>query len=241
MLTVTSYGQRLLIPIHQRPLSRLRMDSTRVYALWGYDYEHNGKNISFAAGEKFDLVEKSNTDWWLVSRVPGEKFFVPANYLKEESSENNAAPISNSPKLAPKPLSPKPVPKAIKQPNSAGDTERLRAKPIPPSSNRRNTNIKNRFEEISALPVVQDVKPRDKKPFGSGATFSFPQASEELKNELSSKLNRSKMLLPSLPGENQELSVPKELKRSSCHERIAEVQENMYDKLDELYEAVSTR
>ena len=237
MLTITSYGQRLLVPIHHHPISTLRMDSTRVFALWGYDYEHNGKSISFVAGEMFDLVEKSNTDWWLVSRIPGEKFFVPANYLKEESTESNTLPKPQSPKLAPKPLSPKPAPKSIKHNSSSGVVERLKTKPAPPSSNRRSASISKRFEELPPLPVTQDVRTGEKKPFGSSATFSFPHSSEDVRNELSAKLNRSKMQLPAVPC--SEIPAARDPKRGSCHEMIAEVPETNYDRLDDLYETVS--
>ena len=220
------------MPLHHHPISTLRMASTRVYAVWGYDYEHNGKSVSFAAGEKFDLVEKSNTDWWLVSRIPGEKFFVPANYLKEESTDPNSSQTPPSPKKQPKPMSPKPVPKLKQQTNtnSGDDVDRLKVKPVPPSANRRNTNLKNRFEELPALPVIPDVRTRDKKPFGSGVTFSYPLNSDDS----NAKRNKHKVQV-----QNLEFPVALDPKRSSCHERILETPDNMYDRLDQVYETVS--
>lgn len=227
MLSVTSYGQPILIPIYSQPISRLRMEHTRVSAVWGYDYEHNGKSISFAAGEMFDLVEKSNADWWLVSRVPGEKFFVPANYLKEEQIENKHLP--QSPKTAPKPLSPKPSPKQIKQVNSGGDIERLKTMPPPPVSKKRNL-VNKRFEEVPPVSLMPEMRTK-KCP-----TFSHPK--EGLNSELTSRLNRNKMQLPPLPAQNSRYSADVTMLKQP-DDLYDTLEDSLYDRLDGAFDIVS--
>ena len=54
-----------------------------VQALYPYSYEMQpGREVSFEAGERFILVEKSNEDWWHV-RKGEQDIYVPANYMSE--------------------------------------------------------------------------------------------------------------------------------------------------------------
>ena len=200
------------------------METGKVSALWGYDYEHNGKNISFAAGEKFDLVEKSNDDWWLVSRIPGEKFFVPANYLKEETTTEK---VQKPQIITPKPQSPKLVAKL--RANSGGEIEKKKLKP-PQNANRRSTAVSKKFVDLDA-PELSPVK--------SGATFSYPKAAM-FKDELNTKINSNRKL-PAPP-----TSISSRLSADmTTHKELPIFEdrpESTYDKLDpkqdELYETV---
>ena len=204
------------------------MEYTRVSAVWGYDYEHNGKSISFAAGEMFDLVEKSNADWWLVSRMPGEKFFVPANYLKEEQIENKL--LSHSPKTTPKPLSPRPSPKPIKQVNSGEEIERLKTMPPPPVSKKRNI-VNKRFEEVPTTSLMPEMRTK-KCP-----TFSYPPPQEELNNELTSKLNRNRIQLPPVPTQTRYSA---DITMMKQHDGLYDtLEDSLYDKLDGAFDTVS--
>ena len=60
----------------------------KVVALYKYSYVYEGKTITFKKGEKFQLLEKPNGDWWHVRRWheegKAEDIYVPANYVKEE-------------------------------------------------------------------------------------------------------------------------------------------------------------
>ena len=71
-----------------------------VVALYKYSYVYEGKTITFKKGEKFQLLDKPNGDWWHVRRWheegKAEDIYVPANYVKEEEKpkeENTAAPL----------------------------------------------------------------------------------------------------------------------------------------------------
>ena len=204
------------------------MEYTRVSAVWGYDYEHNGKSISFAAGEMFDLVDKSNADWWLVSRSLGEKFYVPANYLKEEQAENKV--LSQSPKTVPKPLSPKPSPKPIKQVNSGGEIERLKTMPPPPVSKKRNL-VNKRFEEVPAMSLAPEMRTK-KCP-----TVSYHRPQEGLNNSLASKLNRGKMQLPPIPTQARYSADITMLKApDGLYDTL---EDSLYDRLDGAFDNVS--
>lgn len=60
---------------------------TQVRAIYNYTYEYEGSKISFRKDDEFQLLAKSNTDWWHVRRWNMEglaqDIYVPAVYVKE--------------------------------------------------------------------------------------------------------------------------------------------------------------
>ena len=60
---------------------------TKVRAIYNYTYEYEGSKISFKKDDEFQLLAKSNTDWWHVRRWNMEglaqDIYVPAVYVKE--------------------------------------------------------------------------------------------------------------------------------------------------------------
>ena len=69
-----------------------------VVALYKYSYVYEGKTITFKKGEKFQLLDKPNGDWWHVRRWQdsgaAEDIYVPANYVKEAKEETtNTSPL----------------------------------------------------------------------------------------------------------------------------------------------------
>uniref|UniRef100_UPI00358FAD4E rho GTPase-activating protein 15-like isoform X2 n=1 Tax=Myxine glutinosa TaxID=7769 RepID=UPI00358FAD4E len=59
--------------------------SSMVRALYSYEYVGtDGCVISMTEGEEFNLLKKSNEDWWHVQRLDGTKpIYVPASYVEE--------------------------------------------------------------------------------------------------------------------------------------------------------------
>ena len=60
--------------------------STTVIVQHDYSYSYKGKTVSFKKGERFQLLNKANSDWWQVRRWNqgvAEDVYVPAVYLKE--------------------------------------------------------------------------------------------------------------------------------------------------------------
>lgn len=60
---------------------------TSVRAAYNYTYEYEGSKISFKKDDEFQLLAKSNSDWWHVRRWNTEglaqDIYVPAVYVKE--------------------------------------------------------------------------------------------------------------------------------------------------------------
>ena len=60
---------------------------THVRATYNYTYEYEGSKISFKKDDEFQLLAKSNSDWWHVRRWNKEglaqDIYVPAVYVKE--------------------------------------------------------------------------------------------------------------------------------------------------------------
>lgn len=71
-----------------------------VSARYPYNYKNsNGDNLQMKPGDVFQLIKKSNKDWWYV-RKPGEKpVYLPASYLQAKDAPS-AAPAS-TPNSAP--------------------------------------------------------------------------------------------------------------------------------------------
>lgn len=58
----------------------------KVKAAYNYSYNYEGKKISFKKDEQFQLLSKSNKDWWHVRRWmndAAQDIYVPAVYVKE--------------------------------------------------------------------------------------------------------------------------------------------------------------
>lgn len=58
----------------------------KVRAAYNYSYNYEGKKISFKKDEEFQLLTKSNKDWWQVRRWQdgnAQDIYVPAVYVKE--------------------------------------------------------------------------------------------------------------------------------------------------------------
>lgn len=60
---------------------------SHVRAIYNYTYEYEGSKISFKKDDEFQLLAKSNSDWWHVRRWTSEglaqDIYVPAVYVKE--------------------------------------------------------------------------------------------------------------------------------------------------------------
>lgn len=68
----------------------------KVKAAYNYSYNYEGKKISFKKDEEFQLLNKSNNDWWQVRRYmdgAAQDIYVPAVYVKEV---NEPAPVTKT-------------------------------------------------------------------------------------------------------------------------------------------------
>ena len=69
---------------------------THVRAVFNYTYEYEGSKISFKKDDEFQLLAKSNTDWWHVRRWNMEglaqDIYVPAVYVKEVKTVKKESP-----------------------------------------------------------------------------------------------------------------------------------------------------
>ncbi len=75
------------------------MSKPKVKAFYNYSYNYEGKKIRFKRGDEFQLLTKSNVDWWLVRRYidgSAQDIYVPAAYVKEV---NNFPRNFNTPNL----------------------------------------------------------------------------------------------------------------------------------------------
>ena len=72
----------------------------KVRAAYNYSYNYEGIEISFKKGEEFQLLTKSNQDWWQVRRsMEGftQDIYVPAVYVKEINEEMQPAKTEDNP------------------------------------------------------------------------------------------------------------------------------------------------
>lgn len=59
-----------------------------VIAMYAYRAENEG-DLSFRKGEKLEIIEKSDPDWWTVKRIDtGETGYIPANYVGSTAIES---------------------------------------------------------------------------------------------------------------------------------------------------------
>ncbi|XP_055973497.1 rho GTPase-activating protein 9 [Sorex fumeus] len=69
---------------------------SRLCALYGFTYTGaDGRQVSLAEGDRFLLLRKTNSDWWLARRLgapaTSRPIFVPAAYMTEESTPSHNA------------------------------------------------------------------------------------------------------------------------------------------------------
>ncbi|XP_072343122.1 rho GTPase-activating protein 27-like isoform X2 [Scyliorhinus torazame] len=58
-----------------------------------YEYTRDGKLISIKQNEQYVLVSRTNNNWWYVKRLDQSKpFYVPAQYVRQLSSEGSTSP-----------------------------------------------------------------------------------------------------------------------------------------------------
>jgi len=70
------------------PLPPVIGNETVVIAMYGYTAKHNG-DLSFRKGEKLQIVEKNDPDWWTVKRLEtGETGYIPSNYVGTTAIES---------------------------------------------------------------------------------------------------------------------------------------------------------
>lgn len=77
---------------HQQTLPSLSgldsNDNSIVIAMYNYRAQNKG-DLSFMKGEKLEVVEKSDPDWWTVKRLEtGEIGYIPANYVGSTAIES---------------------------------------------------------------------------------------------------------------------------------------------------------
>lgn len=77
------------------------MAGVMLQALYNYQYKsEDGRWVSIAEGEIFQLVHKSNDDWWQVRQLgqhkPKRPIFVPSSYVAELPPGTRAAPQQNN-------------------------------------------------------------------------------------------------------------------------------------------------
>ncbi len=59
-----------------------------VIAMYSYNAKHGG-DLSFRKGEKLEIVEKNDPDWWTVKRLEtGEVGYIPSNYVGTTALES---------------------------------------------------------------------------------------------------------------------------------------------------------
>ncbi|XP_054938645.1 rho GTPase-activating protein 9 isoform X2 [Physeter macrocephalus] len=78
---------------------------SQLCALYAFTYTGaDGRQVSLAEGDRFLLIQKTNSDWWLVRRLgthsTSRPIFIPAAYMTEEFSPSQS-PITITPQPIP--------------------------------------------------------------------------------------------------------------------------------------------
>lgn len=73
---------------------------SQLCALYAFTYTGaDGRQVSLAEGDRFLLLRKTNSDWWLARRLgapaTSRPIFVPAAYVTEESSPSQSPTTTN--------------------------------------------------------------------------------------------------------------------------------------------------
>ena len=68
---------------------------SQLRALYAFTYTGaDGRQVSLAEGDRFLLLQKTNSDWWLVRRLgapsTSRPIFIPAAYMTEEFSPSQS-------------------------------------------------------------------------------------------------------------------------------------------------------
>ncbi len=77
--------------VAQNPMPSQPMPSiveSVVIAMYSYNARHK-RDLSFRKGEKLEIVEKNDPDWWTVKRLEtGEVGYIPSNYVGTTTLES---------------------------------------------------------------------------------------------------------------------------------------------------------
>ena len=92
IIKVVQNGQPPQLPSEpKQPLpsiSGVDSNDNIVIAMYAYKAQNTG-DLSFRKGEKLEVVEKSDPDWWTVKRIEtGEIGYIPANYVGTTAIES---------------------------------------------------------------------------------------------------------------------------------------------------------
>ncbi len=70
-----------LMPLQPMPSINVEIIESVVIAMYSYNAKHKG-DLSFRKGEKLEIVEKNDPDWWKGrSLKTGEVGYIPSNYV----------------------------------------------------------------------------------------------------------------------------------------------------------------
>jgi hypothetical protein len=77
-----------LMPLKPMPSINVEIVESVVIAMYSYNARHDG-DLSFRKGEKLEIVEKNDPDWWTVKRLEtGEVGYIPSNYVGTSAIES---------------------------------------------------------------------------------------------------------------------------------------------------------
>jgi hypothetical protein len=76
------------MPLQPMPSINVEIIESVVIAMYSYNAKHKG-DLSFRKGEKLEIVEKNDPDWWTVRRLEtGEVGYIPSNYVGTSAIES---------------------------------------------------------------------------------------------------------------------------------------------------------
>jgi hypothetical protein len=77
-----------LMPLQPMPSINVEIVESVVIAMYSYNARHDG-DLTFRKGEKLEIVEKNDPDWWTVKRLEtGEVGYIPSNYVGTTALES---------------------------------------------------------------------------------------------------------------------------------------------------------
>ena len=101
----------------------------KVRAAYSYSYNYEGKEISFKKDEEFQLLVKSNKNWWQVRRWmdgSAQDIYVPAVYIKEVEATGPAVVKDEKDPTSTKPRSKTNALDTLDTPSDAGPGKLVR-------------------------------------------------------------------------------------------------------------------
>lgn len=195
----------------------LPVSMAKVRAAYNYSYNYEGKKISFKKDEEFQLLTKSNKDWWQVRRWldgSAQDIYVPAVYVKEVEGavvvvkEEKDPTYMNLDDLK----IPKPVENGRKSSGSGEKLPPVLSKPKPVSSLKKNSLDQNRppSEKKSSVEADSSESSNDVKTNGLNLTRPIsPTILRRLSNKGVNPVNTESQGTSSLKrGENLVLPPP---------------------------------